>query len=582
MAGSLGALLLYPALFWGQFYGWKLLQGRQLKSVARELLGEAPLESALLGVLGFAACLIGILAGLRWLRPRQVALLRKAALYRKPLMTGLVITVVGFYLLRYISLAPFLPYHPSGLVNPDTFGLEFQAKVFADGNLWAEAPGPCFDTESIVQHEGRWFGKYPPATPLYFAIGEALFSDPRPLAMLLPLLAALFVGLLATEIFGTSAGYLAAALWLVSVEGLIHGPTIRSNPLAAVLVALAAWAAVRLVKSGRSGWAGLLLFCVFLQVNNRIFDALIMSAGLGAYALFFFKSNRKASLTIGLATVIGLFLGFAGMLGVNQLYTGDPVRAPFVVYSPFDIPGFGLRQHSPDLTMAEFTLADVPASALAPFKALHRTYTPLGLLLLVVALPALWGKARRETALILVTLGSLVSYGLFWYPSVRYGIVVMPLVSVLLAGGCLYFGARRWQKALVAGFLFLQFVIYPAYNTAFCNLAPVATASELALIAEAKSQPTLVFLSPATIQFGEFEGTKPRTVARRIGRPNQGLGALIPDPALEGPLVVAVDRGEDENAKVIARLPGRRVLRATYDAKGEVVIEPYTRQKGPK
>lgn len=559
LAGSLGALLLFPVLFWGQFFLW------------RALPEEAPKELLAAG-LGFA--LTGLVA--LSFRKHWAYLIATLKRYRAPLLLGVLLAVTGFHIARYASVAPFLPYDYDARVNMDTFALDFQAKVFSEGKLWAEAPGASFDTLGVVQFEDRWFGRYAPLTPLYFALGEGLFKDPRPLAILLPLLAALLAGLLAAELFGVSAGYLAAALWLVSKTALVLFPTVRSNPVAAVLLLLGAWAAVKYAKGGRPRWALLVALALVLQLNNRAFDGLIMALGLGLYALLLLKPSKRIGLTLGLATLAGIGFGFGAMLGVNHLYTGDVLTAPFHLLSPRDLPGFGPRQTTPETTLVNYTPADMLPNVLAPFNALWRTYTPFGILLLALAWPRLWRKHKAEAGLLLACVSGLAIYGLYWFPSPRYGMVVTPLVGVFVAGICAYGQERRWWRALFGLFLAVQFVIVPAVTAARCNLSPVAQPADLALMEEARSAPALVFLSPSTALYQDLAGHKKITVAREIGRPNTGLGALIPDPELEGPLVVAVDRGEDENAKVIARLPGRRVLRAVYDDDGSVTITPYS------
>ena len=558
LAGGLGALLLYPALFWGQFWMWKALPA------------QAPIEPLAIGLgLTFA----GLLA--LALRNRQAAALEALNRYRAPLLLGALLAVTGFHIARYASVAPFLPYDYDSRVNMDTFALDFQAKVFSEGKLWAEAPGASFDTLGVVQFEGRWFGRYAPLTPLYFALGEGLLKDAHPLAILLPLLAALLAGLLAAELFGASAGYLAAALWLVSKEALVIFPTVRSNPVAAVLLLVGAWAAVKFAKGGRPGWALLVALALVLQLNNRAFDGLIMALGLGVYALLLLKPSRRRGLALGLATLAGITFGFGVILGLNHLYTGDALTAPFHLLSPRDLPGFGPRQVSPGTTLVNYTPAAMLPNVLAPFNALWRACTPLGILLLALTWPRLWRKHKAETGLLLACALGLSIYGLYWFPSPRYGMVIAPFVAVFVAGACLGGSAKRWWRLLLGLFLVAQFVITPSLTAAKCNLRPVAQPAELALLEEARSAPTLVFLSPATTLADDLAGHKRILAAREIGRPNTGLGALIPSPTLNSLLVVALDRGAMANAEVIRRLSGRRVLLAVYDEEGAVTLAPY-------
>jgi hypothetical protein len=268
------------------------------------------------------------------------------------------------------------------------------------------------------------------------------------------------------------------------------------------------------------------------------------------------------------------------MAGLNTLYTGLPLKSTYEAYCPLDRPGFGLREDSLDRTPVLYEPSHAWHNAVLPLRAVPGAFTLLGALLLVLALPSLWRSHKAETGLLVATLLAVTLYGLYWFPDERYGFVVLPLAATLLAGGVLRLTSSRWGLMLVSAWAVLHFLLVPGFIAGRTTLSPTAVAqpAELDVIASSRQASTLVFLSPPMFPTG-LNGPR---LPRLLGAPCSGLGALIPDPELEGPLVVAVDRGEDENAKVIARLPGRRVLRATYDAKGEVVIQPYTRPKEPK
>ncbi len=534
----LGAFCCFPALVGFQMWLWRYFNAMEL---VRNFARSRPLLFFLATAL-FALCAMVVLVRLCLKDSRLGARLSGFLLAaRKPLLAGLIVVVLGFYIARYATGSPFLIYASDGTVNQDTLALAFQAKVFAAGKLWVPDAGPCFDTIFVVLRNGRQFGKYQPVTPLVFALSQVLFKDLRPFAVALPFCSALLAGLLAAEIFGGAAGVLAAALWLVSGDTLIHGASVRSDPVATFLLLLVAWAALRFVRTGGKGWLALVGLALLLQVNNKAFAGLIAAAGLGAYALVLLRARPKAAKLLLVTLGAGMAVGLALMLGVNKLYTGSPFTSMYEVYTPFDKPGLGLRECYKNVPPVNFTLREVPRSAIAPFGALSRAFTPLGPLVLLAGLPLLWRKRKAETALVCAATLSLLIYGAYWFSA------------------C----------------LIVQLVIAPPVYLALCTFKPNAKPEELRIIREALSQPTLVFLSPRTATFGiGWDVSQLATVERLIGMPNLGLGALTPDPFYKSSLLVAVDRGAEENAKAIARFPGYRILRATYEG-DKVKIEPY-------
>jgi len=210
----------------------------------------------------------------------------------------------------------------------------FQAKIFADGKLWAEA-GALHDTfrnHGMIHpagHDTAFITMRPPGWPALLSVGA--FFD---LAWLVnPVLGgglACAVGLLGMEIHGHRTGRIAALLCLLSPMFLVLNGTMLGHTLPALCLVLCAWATIRLVRGGGVGhglFAGLMLAVVVLcrPATGLLVGLCIVVIPLSAVAGW--QRFGKGAL----AAVAGLAIGGIGLMGWQNLVTGDWLTPGHVV-----------------------------------------------------------------------------------------------------------------------------------------------------------------------------------------------------------------------------------------------------------
>ncbi len=507
---------------------------------------------------------------LLWLgkRPSLQAALRrlfaKVLRNRLLLLAGLILIVTGFDAVRMFSAGPFYPFScHDAKVNPDTFAYVFQARVFAEGKLWVPAAGPAFDTVMVVQHAGRMYGKYPPATSAVLAPAERLFHDPRPFTVLLPALAALLIYLAALELFSPAVALLAALLFLTSPETVRYGPIVMSYPVSMVAVALVLLALAKIAHARSRLWYVVLAATLAFEANCRPLDAVILCLALGLYALLLFVKSRKTQAlalfaTLGAATLAG----GAIMMLYDRLLTGKALLPPYCLYAPLDREGFGMRGLLDMNPTFYYGWKEALGNVATVYKEFLFAFGLLGVLFLLAALA--WALKRSAAKPVCVVFPVLVAgvglYGLHWARHGIYSLAFLPPAVLVLA----WFLARAFVspsfRPFLLAFLLAQVFLFGPGLAAYTHLGPKATPAELQLMQSARHHPTLVFLAPQTIPVPGPHGES-LPAKRRLGWPTLGLGGFIQSPHFDGPLVLALDRGPVANSALLKRYPGRRVYK---------------------
>ena len=112
----------------------------------------------------------------------------------------------------------------------DAVSYDFQAKIFAAGQLSAPAPplGAAFPTPFFVNDRGKWFSQYPPGTPALLAIGVRL-GLPWLVEPVLAAVAALLTVAAARRQFGRPTAVCAALLFATSPFLLLQAGTFLSH-----------------------------------------------------------------------------------------------------------------------------------------------------------------------------------------------------------------------------------------------------------------------------------------------------------------------------------------------------------------
>ena len=130
--------------------------------------------------------------------------------------------------------------------DPDSAANLFQAKLFAQGVLAAQAP-PEFGFSSsphIDIYNGLWFAKYPFGTSLFLAPG-VLVGMPAIMPAIATCLTLLLFFAIARELFDRRVAALALLLAAFSPATVVMGSTLLSQPISRLFVALYFWSLLR-------------------------------------------------------------------------------------------------------------------------------------------------------------------------------------------------------------------------------------------------------------------------------------------------------------------------------------------------
>ena len=413
-------------------------------SAAREALGFAGLlAEAFLAALLFVALVRAAGALLPDLDPRGGSLERLGRALSTP--RALAAAEVALFAATVIALS-FVAVRGFGAMPhlQDEVAYLFQARIFAAGHLFAPAPPlPAFFAyEHLIVDGGRWFAKYPPLFPLLLS-GGVRIGMPWIVNPLLGGLTGLAIARLTRELCGDRRWGLAAwCLALVSPWFLIMGATHMAHVAAALFVALALLALLRLLRDG--GWqsaVGLGLALAALALT-RPYTALLTGLVVAlAVAIALARGTRErprlAVLTLIAAACAGV--GAAGHVAWNATLAPRAAAGVTDLYTHYDADdrlGFGADRGAGWL----LTWGDsghTPAKAWRSVRAFFDAFSR----------QTLGWPWRLSTALVFVWLLAGSSRARGW--------PLLALLGALAAGHMLYwatqflvYGARYWFEAL--------------------------------------------------------------------------------------------------------------------------------------
>ncbi len=279
-----------------------------------------------------------------------------------PFAVAIGASLVCFLISRYSF--PYLAF------EPDSAAYLFQAKLFAQGWLAADAP-PDFGFSSsphINIFHGLWYAKYP--------FGNSLFLTPGVLLGLPFVMPAIATGLtlliffsIVRELFGDRVAVLALVLAAISPTTIFMGSTLLSQPTSRLAVALFLWLLLRALGQRKAlngallgALAGLALGYGF---NTRPLVAVVF--GVAALVLVFARFAQTRDLhgffRIGVASAAGLAVMIALFLAWNAYLTGDPWLVPYHALQAADRMGFGNRGEGYAPYIADFGIHFTPAIA---------------------------------------------------------------------------------------------------------------------------------------------------------------------------------------------------------------------------
>jgi hypothetical protein len=234
----------------------------------------------------------------------------------------------------------------------DELAYAWQAQVITHGQLRIASPedASSFFVPFVIDYQGWRFSKYPLGWPILLALGVKLGVR----GLVNPLLAGLgvwLIYLLGKRVTGSFASLLAAGLTLTSPFFLINSGSLLSHPLGLVLSA--ALALVWLDGFGEAGaprrWLSTLTAAglVGALVITRPLTALGVALPFAFHGLvLFIKGNRQTRLHLTAAALLSL--GLCGLhFAWQYALTGNAQLNPYALVWPYDRvgfgPGFGVR-----------------------------------------------------------------------------------------------------------------------------------------------------------------------------------------------------------------------------------------------
>jgi hypothetical protein len=239
------------------------------------------------------------------------------------------------------------------VVTDDEYVYLFQSRLLAHGRAaWPAPVQSDFLVNVFVQvKNGRWFGQYPPGHPLMLLPG-VLVGWPRGVPVILAAANLLLVAALLRRIAGARWAVAGALLLLLSPLFLLTGATLLSHPSSTFGLALACWAAVRVLEEGRVRHglaAGLGLAVVLLARPYTAVTLGAFPAALLVWAAVRHDRGRAlaAAAAVGAAGAAGFLLYNAGVSG-HPLVTGyQAVRGSTMKEFGFGTVIPGLIVHTP-------------------------------------------------------------------------------------------------------------------------------------------------------------------------------------------------------------------------------------------
>jgi 4-amino-4-deoxy-L-arabinose transferase-like glycosyltransferase len=260
---------------------------------------------------------------------------------------------------------------PTSVIDPDTASYLFQAKLFAEGRIAADAP-PDFGfspSPHINIFNGLWASKYP--------FGNALFLTPGVLLGVPWLMPAIATGLtlllfflIVRKLFDARVASVALALAALSPTTLVMGSTLLSQPTSRLAIAVFLWSLLHALANHRIWRCAVFGILAGLALGYAFNTRPLVAVVVGVAALFLGISlvirmrNWRSFFLAGATSLPALTLMLVAFFAWNASLTGDPLLLPYHALQTGDRMGFGLRGEGYDPYITDFRTVFTPAAAL--------------------------------------------------------------------------------------------------------------------------------------------------------------------------------------------------------------------------
>jgi hypothetical protein len=433
----------------------------------------------------------------------------------------------------------------------------FQAKLFAQGRLAAEAP-PSFGFSPSLHInilDGSWHSKYPFGHALALALGVWVGAP-----WLIPALATggavYLLYLILLETFDARTAVTGLVVAVLSPQTFVLGALWFSEAVDRFFVGLFLYAALRAFRTPRPLWGAISGLALGYAFNTRPLTAV----AIGGTAVLFlwlggeFRAQWRGNARIVGGIAIGAALIASLMLVWNFKTTGDVFRVAHRAQQPFDRLGFGPRANSihPDGFMIYTPAAAARRLALRTTPAVlqnslgigfydsqmygwlttaplpKRFLVAIGIAGLLIPLwlacrPLLQRRPSSSTILFaLLPVASALAYSMYWWEgasftprSTRYHAEavmfgVLPLIARGLVlfwdqrGAALVQSRRAWAIAIMALLLANYCFNNYRYFTVFANDFRYASVAARALATVPSNHAVVFFDKQLVMPIGDY------------------------------------------------------------------------------
>lgn len=457
-------------------------------------------------------------------------------------------------------------------ITPDERTYVTQARIFARGDLWAQAPPApeFFEEPYLAFHGDRVFSIFQPGWSLLLVPGVLCGHEEwvPPVLSCLCLAVLFFLG---RSLYGASVAKGAVLVLLLSPSFLFHSATYYAHLPGLFWILLSTWAFAVAREQGRP-WAylasGASLGAAFL---TRYFD-LFFGFPFGLWLLWDVMMGKRYAWRNLVLFALPLIGALAGAIAYQWALTGDPLLSPHEVYienarylyilegrqDPHRLYGFG-ADHSVQAGLNEMV----------------RRWASLNLWLFPLALLALIPVVVRGNRWDRILLAGVICLSLVYVPYVppggwqygpRYYFPAFGALAILVARGLAMLfetlgrrsDASRWVLGALRGWLGGSAL----FNVAFCvflsfGLGLVARGLQDGdrLLAERGIRKGIVFLGLHSDFYAHAD--------QRIRDRQQKLERDLPfylihnDADYERPLLLAHSLGAAEDRRLMLRFPDR-------------------------
>jgi hypothetical protein len=461
----------------------------------------------------------------------------------------------------------------------DELAYVLQAQIFARGRWTLPSPAiPPFFEQPYILVEPALASKYFPGHSILLTIGALLGWMPL-MPLVLQGIGASLLFVLARRLANGAVALFTWIFWLTTPIVLFFGPTYYSEATTIVCwlagwYALLAWRASR-----RRGWLLAVAVCVGWCVITRPLTGLAYAIPVGIVVLNDVVRGRRWR-DFGLAIAAGV-----AVLAIIPLWsaktTGDwrvtPLQRYTRDYMPYDLPGFGLDTTPPARTLnpdfvhlnevySAFHPNHVPAAmpAIAATRARYLADAVWGWskglfsVFALVGLITLGGPAGVAVAtgallfLAYLSFGATPDWTLYYYESIpAYAFLTaagLAWIAALVGGRRLPHGeapagwrSRRWTAALVAGALVLGIPGFAAAK----NIRRQLMSHRTHLVRFARLRASIPGDRALLFVRHSVWHSPHETVILNVANPDSAR------------LLVVYDRGDAENARLLALMPDR-------------------------